>query len=83
MKNIKVYTEHNNYECILTTNTLDELNIKYTELPLLDHEITVLTKTSESEILPQIFIGNIYIGGYYELEKLIETGELINLIKQK
>lgn len=81
MKTIKVYTEHNNYECILTTNTLDELNINYTELPLLDHEINVITKTSESEVLPQIFIGNIYIGGYYELEKLIETGELYNLIK--
>ena len=38
-------------------------------------------KTKGARTIPQIFVGEIYVGGYNELKALETAGELDNLLK--
>lgn len=42
----------------------------------------MLTRSGQRRTVPQIFIGNHYVGGYHELVQLARDGELDILLEQ-
>lgn len=71
--------------CDAAKGLLKKLNLDYSEI-LIDNDPMVkkqMIKLSNRKTVPQIFFGNIHIGGYDDLEKLNRNGEIFNLINEK
>jgi glutaredoxin 3 len=68
--------------CINAKNLLQAKNIKFTEVMVDNSQekyVEMLDKSGRRTV-PQIFIGELHIGGFDDLKALNESGELDNIL---
>ena len=84
MKQLTIYTLKGCPYCIRAKRTLDELNLTYTEIDtdLDTPEMEALTKNTSSDTLPQIFVGEEFIGGSDDLTLLVSSGKFLAMLKK-
>lgn len=78
MKNVQMYTKDFCAYCSAAKNFFVSKEIKFEEINLsqdLD-QLRALIEKTQFRTVPQIFIGDEFIGGYTELMALEESGEL-------
>ena len=63
-KDVKVYTKDDCNWCLLLKGLLRERNISFTEVELKGDEVPIFFKKISRNTLPQLFDGDILIGGY-------------------
>ena len=86
MKNIIIYSSNNCGYCELAKSLLDSLNYQYQEINIQkmpDKRDEMLRKSNGRRTVPQIFINDLHVGGYDELNRLHLKGELTELINEK
>ena len=84
MKKVVIYTGPMCNYCSAAKHLLNKKKINYTEFdigadPSKMKEMQERTKGART--IPQIFIGDTYVGGYMELKTLETQGKLDNLLK--
>ena len=84
MKKVIIYTGPMCNYCGAAKHLLSKKKVDYTEFniatdPSKMQEMQERTKGART--IPQIFIGDTYVGGYMELKYLETQGELDNLLK--
>ncbi len=70
--------------CVYAENLLTQYGIKIKKI-YLDYNLeqrTLMIERTGRKTVPQIFIGDTYIGGYDDLEKMNLTGQLLDLLKK-
>ena len=83
MKKVVIYTADLCIHCDWAIDLLNRKNIKFTE-----HNVArdaakreeMLKKSNGAKTVPQIFIGEHYVGGNVELQALEKEGELNSLL---
>ena len=83
MKSITVYMGPMCSYCDAAKRLLNKKNIPFKEINIALEEgkmEEMLKKSNGMKTIPQIFIENSHIGGYYELRALENKGELDKLI---
>tara|TARA_B100000925_G_scaffold42657_1_gene27810 strand:- start:35 stop:295 length:261 start_codon:yes stop_codon:yes gene_type:complete len=86
MKNIIIYSSNNCGYCELAKSLLESLNYQYQEINIQempDKRDEMLRKSNGRRTVPQIFINDVHVGGYDELNRLYLKGELTELIYEK
>ena len=86
MKKIIIYSSNNCGYCELAKNLLDSLSYQYQEIniqELPNKRDEMLRKSNGRRTVPQIFISDVHVGGYDELNRLHLKGELTDLINEK
>ena len=84
MKKVVIYTGPRCNYCSAAKHLLNKKKINYTEFDIgIDHSKMqeMQEKTKGARTIPQIFIGETYVGGYTELKALEIQGKLDNLLK--
>ena len=84
MKKVVIYTGPMCNYCSAAKHLLNKKKINYIEFdigadPPKMQEMQ--EKTKGARTIPQIFVGDTYVGGYMELKSLEKQGELDNLLK--
>ena len=84
MKKVVIYTGPMCNFCSAAKHLLNKKKINYIEFdigadPTKMQEMQ--EKTKGARTIPQIFVGDTYVGGYMELKSLEKQGELDNLLK--
>ena len=83
MKKVVIYTGDRCIHCDWAIDLLNRKNIKFTEYNVAK-DITkreeMLKKSNGAKTVPQIFIGEHYVGGNVELQALEKEGELNSLL---
>jgi len=72
--NVLLYTTETCFFCTMAKKLLSNSNISYKEIHI-DHNFILfekIIKLTNQKTVPQIFINGIFIGGYTELNSLIE-----------
>ena len=86
MKKIIIYSSNNCGYCELAKNLLDSLSYQYQEINIQEipnKRDEMLRKSNGKRTVPQIFISDVHVGGYDELDKLHLKGKLTELINEK
>ena len=86
MKKIIIYSSNNCGYCELAKNLLDSLSYQYQEINIQEipnKKDEMLRKSNGRRTVPQIFISDLHVGGYDELNKLHLKGKLTELINEK
>ncbi len=77
---VTLYTKDTCPYCINAKRLLDSKGIAYTEISVYDlsseERATIAQKTNNYRTVPQIFIGDTFIGGFDNLNELNQTGKL-------
>jgi glutaredoxin 3 len=84
MKKIIIYTGPMCNYCSAAKHLLNKKKVNYTEFDIGNDPTKMKEmqeKTKGARTIPQIFIGNTYVGGYMELKSLETQGKLDNLLK--
>jgi glutaredoxin 3 len=83
MKKIIIYTTKICPYCIRAKALLDRKGFKYEEISAEDEKIRneMIKKAGGMRSVPQIFIGDIHVGGSDELHALEKQGKLDELVK--
>lgn len=78
MKKIEIYTWGYCPYCVRAKNLLTEKGLEFTEIPLdgKDDELMALRERTGQRTVPQIFINDIFVGGFSELSVLNAAGSL-------
>lgn len=83
---VKLYTTTYCSYCRAAKQFMDEHDISYEEIDL-SADTDLRLKISESaggyRMVPMIFVGEKFIGGYQELVGLFQSGELAKILPQK
>ena len=80
---IIIYSSINCGYCEMAKKLLDEKKINYQEINLYEETYKreeMLNKSNGKRTVPQIFYGNIHIGGYEDLKMLELSGKLEKMI---
>jgi len=80
---VVVYTKDNCPYCDRAKDLLKRKNIAFEEIHLSSdrfEEIEALMKRTNHRTVPQIFIGEMFVGGFNELNELDHKGELEKLL---
>lgn len=84
MQTATLYTKPTCPYCIAAKNLLNNKGVEYTDIvitTLSDDERTELaTRTNNHRTVPQIFIGETFVGGFDNLNALNQSGELDKLL---
>ena len=82
MINIKIYSTSWCAPCAAAKRLLDDKNLTYEEIDIEKNNITRedLSSISGGHTVPQIIIGEKYIGGYTELLAINQSGELDRML---
>ena len=83
MKKVVIYTGDLCIHCEWAMDLLNRKNIQFTEFNVakdLSKREEMLKKSKGARTVPQIFIGELHIGGNVELQKLEREGKLDSLI---
>lgn len=85
MVEVTIYTWSFCPFCHKAKALLEEIGVEYDEHVLDDkkEELDELREKTGQRTVPQIFIGNKFIGGSSELEELNESGQLDSLLNDK
>ena len=83
MPDVTVYTGSFCGYCVQVTSLLERNGIPYTEVSVEDHPDLreKLLARSGQRTLPQVYVGELYIGGAAELAALDRNGELLKLMQ--
>ncbi len=72
--------------CVAAKNIFLKLNYNYKEI-LIDNNPEVKKQmiriSNGKTTVPQIFLGTRHVGGYDELKKILDNGELIKMLDQQ
>ncbi len=85
LNNIVIYTTNYCPYCVKAKKLLEQKGLSYQEINVenddkLRQELVV--KASGKKTVPQIFIGELHVGGCDDLHELESTGELDKLVKK-
>ena len=82
MQKIRVYKTRTCSYCDAAVRFLDRRNLPYEAIDCSDDPATRqwLVETTGRTTVPQIFVGNVPIGGYTELRALAASGEFDRLV---
>jgi len=86
MNKIIIYSSNNCGYCELAKNLLDSLNYQYQDINIQeipDKRDEMLKRSNGKRTVPQIFISDLHVGGYDDLNKLHLQGKLAELINEK
>ena len=68
-----IYTQNSCGYCHMAKNLMNEQNISFIEISLdNDTEARVMLKEKKCRTVPQIFNGELHIGGYTELKQYLD-----------
>ena len=84
MKKVVIYTGPMCNYCSAAKHLLNKKKVDYIEIDIgIDSSKIqeMQEKTKGAKTIPQIFIGDAYVGGYTELKALEMAGKLDNLLK--
>ena len=84
MQKVIIYSGPRCNYCSAAKHLLNKKNISYTEFDITIDQSKLQEmqkKTKGARTIPQIFVGEIYVGRYNELKALETAGELDNLLK--
>ena len=84
MKKVVIYTGPLCNYCSAAKHLLNKKKINYTEFDIGVDSLKrqeMQEKTNGAKTIPQIFIGDTYVGGYNELKALENKGELDSLLE--
>jgi glutaredoxin 3 len=83
MPEVTVYTGSFCGSCLQATSLLERRGIAYSEVSVEDHPglLEKLLERSGRRTLPQVYVGERYVGGADELRTLDASGELAKLIQ--
>ena len=84
MKKVVIYTGPMCNYCSAAKHLLNKKKVSYTEIDIAVDSSKLQEmqeKTNGARTIPQIFIGDTYVGGYNELKALEVEGKLDNLLK--
>ena len=80
MTSVTLYTKDTCPYCINAKRLLDNKGVTYTEISVYDmsseERAEIAQKTNNYRTVPQIFIGDTFIGGFDNLNELNQTGKL-------
>ena len=78
MKPVIVYSKNYCPYCVRAKNLLSKKNVNFEEINLegKTDEMMDLIKKTGMRTVPQIFIGDYFVGGFTELNELEKSGEL-------
>lgn len=81
---VKVYTKNHCPFCIKAKALLSSLEIPFEEQDTTDNLeiIEELSQKSGFRTVPQIFVGEKCLGGFTDIEKLHQEGQLISICKE-
>jgi glutaredoxin 3 len=85
MAEVLVYTTNYCPFCVKAKNLLQAKNINFKEIDVTGDDqarLELVEKSGGRKTVPQIFINGEAVGGFDDLNKLNENGELEQLIKQ-
>ena len=83
MKKVVIYTGPMCNYCSAAKHLLNKKNVNYTEFDIAidsSKRKEMQDKTNGARTIPQIFIGDTYVGGYNELKALEVSGKLNSLL---
>lgn len=84
MATVTIYTKETCHYCINAKRLLDQKGVSYTEIDVYDmssaERAEVDVKTNHYRTVPKIFIGETFIGGFSDLDKLNQEGQLDRLL---
>lgn len=85
MQKVVIYTTPGCTYCADAKELLNKKGVKYEEIQVDKdaNKLAEMMKLSNRRSVPQIFINNESIGGFYELSKLATSGELDILLKDE
>ena len=84
MKKIDIYTGVMCGYCDAAKHLLKKKKLEFNEINIAtdpEKMDEMLKRSKNARTVPQIFIGDIHVGGYQELRDLEKKGELFNLAK--
>jgi glutaredoxin 3 len=84
MQKVVIYTGPMCNYCSAAKHLLNKKKITYTEFDIgidVSKMKEMQERTKGARTIPQIFIGDTYVGGYMELKTLETQGKLDNLLK--
>jgi len=73
---LQVYTKATCPYCVGAKNLLAEHDIAYAEIDVSDnihHKVEMVRKAKGRKTVPQIFVGDTHIGGFDDLQTIVET----------
>ena len=86
MKKILIFSSSICPYCIAAKRLLEKLSLNFQE-KIVDNNLDVRTEmlklSKGKKTVPQIFIGDMHVGGYDDLEKLYTEGKLNRMINEK
>ncbi len=86
MKKILIFSSNICPYCIAAKRLLQKLSLNFQE-KIVDDNFEVRTEmlklSKGKKTVPQIFIGDIHVGGYDDLEKLYAEGRLKSMINEE
>jgi len=83
MKPVTIYTTGSCPYCIMAKRFLDKKEVTYTEIRV-DHETakrSEMESRSQRTSVPQIFIEEVHVGGFDDMQELAFDGELDKLLQ--
>ena len=82
MQEVFIYSTNTCPHCVRAKMLLSKKNAQYTEIDVSDPEdrAQMIKKTGGARTVPQIFIGNIHVGGADDLYGLESEGKLDKLL---
>ena len=81
--NIIVYSSNFCNYCVQAKKLLEKLNLSYNEINIQnfpEKRDEMLLKSNGKRTVPQIFVNDHHVGGFDELNKLVQKGELDSLL---
>ena len=80
---ILIYSSNLCSYCFAAKNLLKKLDLNYTEIvidnkPQLKNQM--ISDSNGKKTVPQIFFGDFHIGGYDDLKKIYDEGEIFSMI---
>jgi glutaredoxin 3 len=78
MKNILIYTANRCGYCTMAKRLLDSKNATYTEINVDEKEgqREEMMRKTQRRTVPQIYIGDLHVGGFDDLNALQKSGKL-------
>ena len=85
MPKVKIYTTHWCPYCHAAKSLLDDKGVGYEEVDAEDPEVRIamIQRAHGRRTVPQIFIGDMHVGGYDEMAALERRGKLDPLLTEQ
>tara|TARA_B100000035_G_scaffold55386_2_gene43782 strand:+ start:1959 stop:2222 length:264 start_codon:yes stop_codon:yes gene_type:complete len=81
--NIIVYSSNFCHYCVQAKKLLERLNLSYQEINIQnfpEKREEMLSKSNGKRTVPQIFVNDYHVGGYDELNSLVQKGEFDSIL---